>query len=318
MNQKPSTVHSSTDSGRTTYGSGRTVIAAALLLGLSTTALAVVTTSTILDIGHPQTPTAKVLRIDGVVSNAEKLTFAKTSSIDGAHGQYTLDNYSGDLHEYDITARRPDGTWFYAKASPTYVKGGTIDNMRVWQGSPSANTIAGAVWAYPTDFGGRTVTGGTVDSVANPVDVSFAGSTTIDHRLSSTHPGNWAAAGGGNVTVLPFQGSASFETVSQGKDIHIVRGDSVAIPYNVGKDITGWSVWFGAKASPADAAYTVPLREVTADITAAASGAGLIRLSTADTGIPPRKYFGEMEIRKGADVSTPLKFNLWVDPDVIR
>ena len=139
----------------------------------------------------------------------------------------------------------------------------------------------------------------------------------IDAQLTGSHgAGPWSAAGG--ITVLPFQGAASYETVAQSKDVHVTRGDSVAIPYSVGKDITGWTAWFGAKANPADTAYAVPLREVTAYVTDPGTGSGLINLGTADTSAAARKYQAELEIRKAGEVNTALKFNLWIDADVIR
>src|SRR5512143_1124439 len=40
----------------------------------------------------------------------------------------------------------------------------------------------------------------------------------------------------GGATILPFQGSVSYETVTQGLDVHVVRGDSASIPYSIGKN----------------------------------------------------------------------------------
>ncbi len=122
---------------------------------------------------------------------------------------------------------------------------------------------------------------------------------------------------GGAVTILPFQGAASYETVAQGSDVHVTYGDSVSIPYSIGKDITGWTVWFGAKSDPTSATYDVPLREVTAQVTDAAAGSGLINLSTADTAIPVKRYYAELQIRNGASVNTALKFYLWIDQATI-
>ena len=139
----------------------------------------------------------------------------------------------------------------------------------------------------------------------------------VDRLMTATHgPGLWSAVG--NITVLPFQGAASYDTVAQGKDVHIVRGDSVSIPYSIGKNITGWTVWFGAKANPSDDGYSVPLRDITAYVTNVSQGAGLVSLSSADTAVTLRRYFAEVEIRKAGEVNTVLKFHLWVDPDVIR
>lgn len=137
----------------------------------------------------------------------------------------------------------------------------------------------------------------------------------IDAQLSAAHGGGgWGA---GSFTVMPFQGSVSYETAQAGADVHVFRGDSVSIPFSIGKDITGWTVWFGAKAYPADTDYAVPLREVTASVTDPSTGTGLINLSTIDTYIQSKRYVAELEIRKADAVNTPLRFNLWIDSRVI-
>jgi hypothetical protein len=167
---------------------------------------------------------------------------------------------------------------------------------------PSASSVASTVW----NNGARTLTSN-----------AYVNSTSIDEYLSSRHgTGAWDAAG--NVNVLPFQGAASYETVAQGKDVHVTRGDSVAIPYSIGKDLTGWTVWFGAKATPTDIAYALTPRDITTYVTNPSTGSGLISLSTADTDLPVRKYAAEVEIRNGTDVNTVLKFNLLIDAGVIN
>jgi hypothetical protein len=92
----------------------------------------------------------------------------------------------------------------------------------------------------------------------------------------------------------------------------------VSIPYSIGKDLTGWTVWFGAKATPQDSAFALTPRDITASVTDPATGSGLISLSTADTDLPVRKYAAEVEIRNGTDVNTVLKFNLLIDAGVIN
>lgn len=47
-------------------------------------------------------------------------------------------------------------------------------------------------------------------------------------------------------------------------------------------------------------------------------GGGLINLTPSDTGIQPRRYFAEVELRGQGETRTPLRFFLWVDADVIR
>jgi len=139
----------------------------------------------------------------------------------------------------------------------------------------------------------------------------------IDGALTATHgTGLWSAAG--SVTVVPFQGTVSHETAARSADVHVVRGDSAAVPYSAGADLTGWEVWFGAKANPADGSYAVPLREITSYVTDPATGGGLINLAPSDTDVTPRRYYAEIELRKEGYVNTPLRFFLWIDADVIR
>jgi len=176
----------------------------------------------------------------------------------------------------------------------TSARAAKVDNL---DAAVSTRATSSGVWSAT----GRTLT-------------DYSG---VDTLLKASHgSGLWTADGG--ITVLPFQGAATYETVSQGREVHIVRGDSVSIPYSVGKDVTGWSVWFGAKAKPSDTVFDVPLREITSSVTDVLNGSGLIKLSTTDTAVPAKRYFAEVELRKGGDISTGLKFNLWIDADVIR
>ncbi len=145
--------------------------------------------------------------------------------------------------------------------------------------------------------------------------VSLKDSTGSWRYLQVYHKNDLAAGG---VTILPFQGSVSYETVTQGVDVHVMRGDSVSIPYSIGKNVSGSTLWFGAKASLTNTGYSVPVREVTSDVTDQSSGTGLIKLSIDDTSISARKYYAELEMRRPGEVNTVLKFYLWIDQDVIR
>jgi hypothetical protein len=183
--------------------------------------------------------------------------------------------------------------------------------------------IAKTTWPRP----GETVlyftpsNGGYVNKYlvsVQPVGGTAPTAQQIDAQLSSTHgAGSWGSAPG-SYTVLPFQGSVSYEMANAGADVHVLRGDSVSIPFSIGKDITGWTVWFAAKAYTTDTDYAVQLREVTASVTDPSTGSGLINLSTTDTDMPPRRYQAELELRKAGSVNTPLRFNLWIDADVIK
>ena len=145
--------------------------------------------------------------------------------------------------------------------------------------------------------------------------VSLKDSTGSWRYLQVYHRNDLPAGG---ATILPFQGNVSYETVTQGVDVHVVRGDSVSIPYSIGKNVTGGTLWFGAKAGLSDNGYAVPLRDVTSGITDPSTGTGLIKLSVSDTTVSARRYYAEVEMRRPGEVNTVLKFYLWIDQDVIR
>ncbi len=165
-------------------------------------------------------------------------------------------------------------------------------------------------------------------NVPGRVGVVYLNATTSGYYefQARNSQGNWrgydwvymAPAECDPVTVVPFQGSVSYESASFGSDVHVVRGDSVSIPYSAGMGLTGWQVWFAAKANPADSAYAVGPVDITAQVTDPVAGTGLIGLSASDTDVTPRRYYAELELRSQGLVRTPLRFYLWIDPDVVR
>ncbi len=174
--------------------------------------------------------------------------------------------------------------------------------------SNSSTAIARGFSAVPADVWGagtRTLT------------TTYVNATSINSYLVAQHgSGQWGIGSG--INILPFQGAASYETVAQGNDIHVTYGDSVSIPYSIGTNITGYTVWFGVKATPQDTTYAIAPRDVTAYVTSASTGAGLIELSTTDTALPVRKYAAQVEIKNGSTVNTVLKFNLFIDASVLN
>jgi hypothetical protein len=142
---------------------------------------------------------------------------------------------------------------------------------------------------------------------------AFDIATSVDARLSTKHgTGDWRAGS--------FKGSIDTNPVtSNSPPWHVTRGDSVDKPYTLsGYDLTGYTVWFGAKSSTSSTSYDIALREITSDVTSAEDGMGVISLTTTDTAIPTGLYYAEIEIRKGSEVKTPLRFNLYIDAEVIR
>lgn len=235
-------------------------------------------------------PTNPLLSGDSRLNNLDAAISSRMSNANWTVELPTFNDISAGVHGLKSAVQS-------VPTNPLLATDSRLNNL------PSASTIASTIW----DNGTRTLTSGN----------AYVNTTSIDEYLSAKHgTGAWNAAG--NVTVLPFQGAASYETVGQGKDVHVTRGDSVSIPYSIGKDLTGWTVWFGAKATPADTTYALAPRDITTYVTYPSTGSGLINLSTADTDLPVRKYAAEVEIRNGTDVNTVLKFNLLIDAGVLN
>ena len=122
----------------------------------------------------------------------------------------------------------------------------------------------------------------------------------------------------GVINILPFTPDVSLDAITQGAEAHIVRGDSVAIPFSIGRDITGWEVWTGGKVSPGSTEYVIEPRNISSDMTDLLTGSGLIKLSTSDTDYSGKRFQQEIELRRGDEVSTALRFPIVVTQDIIR
>ncbi len=66
-----------------------------------------------------------------------------------------------------------------------------------------------------------------------------------------------------------------------------------------------------------DAAYSIAVKEITASVSDIPNGRGTIPLTTAETTLTPGTYAAEIEIRKGVDVLTGMRFTLRVKGQVI-
>lgn len=84
------------------------------------------------------------------------------------------------------------------------------------------------------------------------------------------------------VSVLPFPGSVQASYAKDGQTVEIIQGDSVALPYDLGTDLTGWTVWFAAKTSVTEAAYSIAAKEITASVTDLVNGRGTIPITAAE------------------------------------
>ena len=208
-------------------------------------------------------------------------------------------SYSGTaVGTFSDNVRLWDIDTMYGNAGPRMAN----ESTATARNAAAINSVPANVWASGT----RTLT-----------TSAYVNVTGINNYLTAQHgTGLWNAAA--NIQILPFQGAATYETVAQGNDVHVTYGDSVSIPYSIGQNITGYTVWFGAKANTTDATYAIAPRDITAYVTNASTGAGLINLSTTDTALPVRKYAAQVEIKNGSTVNTVLKFNLWIDASVLN
>lgn len=156
----------------------------------------------------------------------------------------------------------------------------------------------------------------TADIRLNYLDAAISSRSTltalqVDTQLTSTH----GASAWGTSMVLPaIQGQAYTAVALQSKEVTIVRGDTPRIVFDLGADYTGWSPKFGAKASAADTAYVIAVKD--GAWTAEATGVGYIDLTAAETATAGRLY-AELELRNGASRLTAVKFTLKIVEDII-
>lgn len=103
-------------------------------------------------------------------------------------------------------------------------------------------------------------------------------------------------------------------------DLNLIRGDSYSISVNLGRDLTGATVFFTAKpalTNDTDDANAVIEKEVTVHDDAAA-GQTTIALTPSDTDVEPGEYYYDIQVKSGSDiVSTPVR-KLKVYADVTR
>ncbi len=241
-------------------------------------------------------PKLTIIRQDGTVFRAATTMIPADGQAGVYGGSFTCPAGTGHYTAYENT------TGMYADSETE-----EIDVEPAASYAQQFANLSGAVARVPANVwlnGQRTLT------------AAFSNPTSINAYLAGIHgAGAWGA---GAITILPFQGAASYETVAQGNDVHVTYGDSVSIPYSINKDITGDTVWFGAKSLPTDTTYAIAPRDITGGVSSAVTGTGFINLSTADTKLLTRKYAAQMEIRNGSQVNTVLKFNLFIDPSILN
>ena len=121
---------------------------------------------------------------------------------------------------------------------------------------------------------------------------------------------------GDSAIVLPvMQGRVYTATAIQGREVVIVQGATPRITFDLDEDYTGWTPYFGAKASLADTVYVVNPKAGTwiDDDT----GAGYVDLTAAETETAG-KFLAEIELRNGDQRLTAMKFTLKIIGEIIK
>ena len=103
-------------------------------------------------------------------------------------------------------------------------------------------------------------------------------------------------------------------------DIYLIRGDSATINFTANMDITGYTLFFTAKAAlptgsdDSDAAIEVEVTEHTDP----ENGITVIPLSATDTNITPGTYYYDIQLVSGDNVISIPPRKLIVGYDVTR
>lgn len=112
------------------------------------------------------------------------------------------------------------------------------------------------------------------------------------------------------------KGAIQVSYAKDGGTVEVVQGDTISIPYGpLGKDITGRRLYFAAKDNLEDEAFSIAVKEITAQITDAATFTGTIPLTSAELSIAVGQYYAEIKSRDADGTSSPvteLKFMLKV------
>lgn len=198
----------------------------------------------------------------------------------------------------------------------------------------AANCVGGSVkwdghFTITNNGSGITITkdeiSDNVDFALEQIGVAGAGLTAIiggdNDTLETLSDQMDSVVTGGINVVSAIDGTIQAKYATDGGTVEVVRGDTVAIPYDLTVDMTNKKLYFAAKKQAGDQAYMIDVTEVTSGVTDALAGQGVIPLTSAMlTGLPPQTYDAEMEMRDGDGISnriTVLKFKMKVVEQVI-
>lgn len=120
---------------------------------------------------------------------------------------------------------------------------------------------------------------------------------------------------GGASLVLPAMQTRSYTAIPEPRrTVRVVRGDTVTLPLDLGRDVTGWSGVFACKRALADASYSIGPKALTwIDETQGTTSVTLDATDLADVA----GHWAEVQITSGGSNVTALQFHLQVLADVV-
>ena len=249
--------------------------------------------------GGDAAPTVEEIRIEMDANSTKLANLDDTISSRQASGDVTVGGYAAGQDPASLLLVTPANKLSTSAAGLVDITQAAAD--KVWDSAArtltSFGTLISGIWTHAT----RKLTSAFTDEGA-PRDMAATG------------------AGGGEgstIVVLPFSGSVQASYAQEGLSVEIIQGDSISIPYDLATDLTGWNVLFAAKASLDVAEYSIEVKDITASLTDVLNGRGVIPLTAVETGLTPGSYIAEIEIRKGAEVITAMRFVLNVKRQVI-
>lgn len=146
---------------------------------------------------------------------------------------------------------------------------------------------------------------------------------TVAVRYNNRTVATGVAIGVVSVLVQGFGPNKIDTLVNRMQEVGVYRGDvAVSIPYNLQRDISGYTMKFAAKASYGDTSFVIGELNVSGQVTDPANGIGTIPLGAGDLDISAGDYIAELRGTVGAahpfsEEVTFAQFTLKVIEDVM-
>ena len=201
--------------------------------------------------------------------------------------------------------------------------GGGADGIRVDGSFCDHNFITGGSSALlihdNTGWGINEVNGADHTIIVGPT-VNLAHNTLGDHNLSGAESiivnhEQWAkdtdlqtalsaiaALPQTAASVLAYPGEFSQPFAQRGSKVEYPKETLNSFAYDLKSDLTDLTIKFMAKLNlnDTDAEAAIALKDITASVTDAANGLGLVPLTEAESNITPREYYAEVQALNGS------------------